>query len=284
MITFIILNYKSLKDTKECINSIKKIDNQEMIKIIVVDNASMNEKEIEEVKDICDDFIYSEKNLGFAKGNNLGASYAIEKYHPDFLCVINSDIIINQKNFINEIINLNKEYNFDVLGPKILPLELDSRNPFPAYKEIEQVEQKIKYTKKIIKIYKNPILRNLLNIYLSLKSKLIKKETKEIIEEERLNVPLHGCALIFSKKYYEKFNNVFYNETFLFHEEEFLYYRCKKNNLVSLYSPRIELIHKEGQSLDKSFDKDYKKMIFRNEEILKSLLLLEKVMKEDLDI
>lgn len=89
--------------------------------------------------------------------------------------------------------------------------------------------------------------------------------------------PLHGCALIFSKKYYKKYKDVFYNDTYLFHEEEFLYYRCKHDNLVFLYSPSIELIHKEGMSLNNRFNNNYEKMIFRNEEILKSLKKLEDV-------
>ena len=91
------------------------------------------------------------------------------------------------------------------------------------------------------------------------------------------NVGLHGCALIFSKKYYEKFENIFYPNTFLFHEEEFLYLRSKQNKLITLYSPSIEIIHKEGQSISKKFNnKKYDALIFRNKEILKSLKLLKK--------
>ena len=46
-----------------------------------------------------------------------------------------------------------------------------------------------------------------------------------------------------------------------------------------LYSPKIELYHKEGSSLSKKFEKKkYDSLIFRNKEILKSLKLLEKEM------
>src|SRR5574344_392703 len=280
MISFIILNYKSTKDTVECINSIKKLNHDCNIKIIVVDNASLNSKEIKQIKPMIDDLILLDKNLGFAKGNNEGCKLAINKYNPDFLCVVNSDIIINQKNFIKNIYKIYDKYEFDVLGPKILPLESDSKNPFNAYENIEQVENKIKYTKKLITIYKNPLLRFLLKIYINFKAIFKAKNIKENYNEDVIGKPLHGCALIFSKKYYKKYNDVFYNETFLFHEEEFLYFRCKHDNLTFVYSPDIELIHKEGQSLNKEFKDKYKKLIFRNEEILKSLLLLEKVMKE----
>ena len=83
MISFVILNYKSTNDTIECVKLIKKYTS---------------------------DLILLKDNVGFAKGNNEGCVYAIDKYHPDFLCVINSDIIINQKDFITSIEKLYKKY------------------------------------------------------------------------------------------------------------------------------------------------------------------------------
>ena len=223
--------------------------------------------------------IINEENIGFAKANNIGCKYAIEHFQPDFLCVINNDVIIEQKDFITQVEKLYKKYKFDILGPKILPEESDSCNPFYAYKTLDEVRERIKYTEKLIKIYQNKFLRLLLNIYLKLKAPFRKEKKTTNGSSDQLNVALHGCALIFSKKYYEKYNDVFYNETFLFHEEEFLALRAKENNLVMLYSPKIELYHKEGSSLAKKFQKQkYDSLIFRNKEILKSLKLLEKEM------
>ena len=277
MISFVILNYKSIKDTIECIDSINKLDSKLNKSIIVVDNCSMTNEEKEIIKKYSNDVLFLEENYGFAKGNNIGSRYAVDKYKPDFLCVINSDTVIEQKDFINKIYDLYDKYRFDILGPKILPEYTESNNPFKVYKTLEEVTDRINYTKKLISIYKNVVLRNLLKLYINTK-RIFKKQIKfKAIEEDVLGVPLHGCAMIFSKKYYEKYNDVFYNETFLFHEEEFLYYRITNDNLISLYSPSINLIHKEGQSLDKEFTNNYKKLIFRNEEILKSLELLRKV-------
>lgn len=273
MISFVILNYKSTKDTIECIESIKKLDGE--YSIIVVDNNTLKADEIKLIKEYTKDLILLNDNLGFAKGNNEGCKYAMKKYKPDYLCVINSDIVINQKDFIAEIDKLYKKYKFDILGPKILPDDSDSCNPFPVYKTLEEVESKIKYHKKLIKIYSNCVLRFLLKIYTS-RPKKVNKPVNGLKDE--IGVGLHGCALIFSKKYYKKYNDIFYPETFLFHEEEFLYLRSVEDKLVTLYSPKIELIHKEGQSLDKEFKEDYKKLVFRNKEILKSLELLKKEM------
>lgn len=274
MMTFVILHYNNIDETMECLDSLEKFNSN----IVVVsnskdyDNLKMIEKRVSKV-------IINEENIGFAKANNIGCKYAIEHFQPDFLCVINNDVIIEQKDFITKVEKLYKKYKFDILGPKILPEESDSCNPFYAYKTLDEVRARIKYTEKLIKIYQNKFLRLLLNIYLKVKAPFRKEKKTTNGSSDQLNVALHGCALIFSKKYYKKYNDVFYNRTFLFHEEEFLALRAKENNLVMLYSPKIELYHKEGSSLAKKFQKQkYDSLIFRNKEILKSLKLLEKEM------
>lgn len=272
---FVILHYNNIKETMECVDSLEKFKQ----KIIVVSN-SKDYDNLRKIEKRVGKVIINEENIGFAKANNIGCKYAIEKFKPDFLCVINNDIVIDQKDFLEKVEKLYKKYQFDVLGPKILPDDLPSVNPFPVYDTLEKIEDRIKYTKKLIKIYDNVILRNLLACYVLIKSKL-KKVSKPVNgEKDELGVALHGCALIFSKKYYERYETVFYNETFLYHEEEFLYYRCKHDNLTFLYSPEVELVHKEGRSLDNSFNNNYKKLIFKNKEILKSLQLLEAVYKK----
>lgn len=276
--TFIILHYNNIDETMECLDSLEKFDSN----IVVVsnskdyDNLKLIEKRVSKV-------IINEENIGFAKANNIGCKYAIEHFQPDFLCVINNDVIIEQEDFITQVDKLYKKYKFDILGPKILPEKSDSCNPFYAYKTLEEVRTRIRYTEKLIKIYQNKFLRLLLNIYLKIKAPFRKEKKITNGTKDELNVALHGCALIFSKKYYKKFNDVFYNGTFLFHEEEFLALRAKKNNLIMLYSPKIELYHKEGSSLSKKFQKrKYDSLIFRNKEILKSLKLLEKeILKQE---
>lgn len=275
MMVFVILHFNNIKETMECVDSLEKFKQ----KIIVVSN-SKDYDNLRKIEKRVDKVIINEENIGFAKANNIGCKYAIEKFKPDFLCVINNDIVIDQKDFLDKVEKLYKKYQFDVLGPKILPDDLPSVNPFPVYDTLEKIEDRIKYTKKLIKIYNSVILRNLLSCYVLIKSKL-KKVSKPVNgDKDELGVALHGCALIFSKRYYERYETVFYNETFLYHEEEFLYYRCKHDNLTFLYSPEVELVHKEGRSLDNSFNNNYKKLIFKNKEILKSLQLLETVYKK----
>lgn len=282
MVSFVILNYKSLEDTIECIKSIKKLRKNKDISIIVVDNATMTANDIIKIKKYTKDLVLLKENIGFANGNNKGCSYAIKKYNPDFLCVINSDTVITQTDFVSRIYSLYQQYQFDILGPKILPDKSESCNPFKVFSTLKEIEDRIIYTKRLIKIYNNCFLRTILDIYIKIKSIFKKKEKHTNGEKTVTGVPLHGCALIFSKKYYEKFPSIFYPKTFLFHEEEFLYLRSIQNNLITLYSPNIDIIHKEGQSINKLLNKDkYKVLIFRNTEILKSLEILKGAIKKE---
>ena len=281
MLTFVILHYKNIKDTIDCLKSIKKLNNQDKISIVVVDNNSLQDIDKDKILKFTSDLILLDENMGFAKGNNKGCSYAINKYHHDYLCVINNDIIINQKDFLKKIEDTYQKTYFDILGPKIITNSGDSVNPFYAYEDIEEIEQKINYSKKIIKIYSNIIYRSLLKVYIFVKHLVKKPKKLENGSEAKFNVALHGCALIFSKKYYKKYKDVFYNETFLYHEEEFLNYRRIHDNLITYYNNDLEVFHKEGSSLNEVFSNNYKKVIFKHKEIIRSLSLLKKVIKEN---
>lgn len=279
MFVFVILHYKNLKDTLECVASLKKIKGNK--KIIVVDNHTLEENDAHLLEKEVDDVILLEENIGFAKANNKGILFACSKYKPKFIAVLNNDIVIYQESFIDIIKKDYQKYHFDMLGGKI-NTPGDSYNPFPALETREVILKEIAYTKKLIFIYESVCLYFLLKVYLTLKH-LIKKPRKmtngTYLQEQ---VPLHGCALVFSKTYLDKYENPFFANTFLFHEEDFLYQRVKKDDLISVYDPSLEVYHKEGASLKTTFKKEREKKLFREQERLKSLLKLEQYMREEL--
>ena len=282
---FVLLHYKNIKDTIECMESIKKLKRQKDAAIIVVDNHTLNKNEITKIKEYTDDIILLKDNVGFAKGNNAGCEYAINNYHPDFLCVMNNDIVIQQNNFLEEIEACYQKTKFDMMGPKIITDDGESVNPFPVYETKEEVEERIRYHEKLNRIYQSSILRELLKIYMKVKSIFKKHVPLENGKESKYDIALHGCAIIFSKKYYKKYKDIFYKETFLYHEEEFLNYRKNRDHLISYYDSKLEVFHKEGSSLNEKFqNNNYKKLIFRNKEVLNSLYLLKEIMDNDKQI
>ena len=88
-ISIITINYNGLKDTCELIDTLPL--NNEIIEVIVVDNAS-TQNEATELERRYPQIIVirSDKNLGFAGGNNLGIQAAKGKY----LFFINNDTIL----------------------------------------------------------------------------------------------------------------------------------------------------------------------------------------------
>ncbi len=269
MVTFVILHYKTIDETLKCLSTIKDTLDGEY-NTIVVDNHTLDDEQKEMIEQYTKDIIVLDDNLGFAKSNNIGAHYAISKYNPDFLAVINNDVYITQSNFIEIIYNDYQKYQFDMLGPWI-ESPGDSCNPFPVIYGKDNIISAIRKSKKLVKIYNNIMLYFLLEMYIKIKH-LIKKPTRlSNAPDIKHNVPLHGCAIIFSKKYYDKYSDVFYDDTFLFHEEEFLYDRLIKDHLTSIYDPNLRVFHQEGTSVKKSSSSQRKSKLFKQQEKIKSL-------------
>ena len=112
-LSIITINYKGLKDTCELIDSIPFKDDME---VIVVDNASKND----EVSEIQNRFPYvsiikSEKNLGFAGGNNLGIKAAKGKY----IFLVNNDTFFKEFSVQALIERLESSPNIGIVCPKI---------------------------------------------------------------------------------------------------------------------------------------------------------------------
>ena len=111
--SIITINYNGLNDTCALIESIPFNDKME---VIVVDNASTND----EISIINQKYSYvrtikSDKNLGFAGGNNLGIKAAKGKY----LFIINNDTIFKDFNIQALIDRLQSSKTIGIVCPKI---------------------------------------------------------------------------------------------------------------------------------------------------------------------
>lgn len=112
-LSVITVNYNGLKDTCELIDSIPFNDEME---VIVVDNASANnEASVMEEKYPYVKVIRSDRNLGFAGGNNLGIRAALGKY----IFLINNDTIFKDFNIQVLIDRLGSSPNIGAVCPKI---------------------------------------------------------------------------------------------------------------------------------------------------------------------
>lgn len=283
---FIILHYNenTIKDTIECVESIKNnIDFKDKYKIIIVENGSKDNstKLLRDKfkKDSSVDIVISKENLGFARGNNLGCKRAIDCYSPDFLIVINNDTVINQRDFLEKIKERYNKGKFHVLGPCIYDKNKNNQNPMKdLIIEIERIDEELnKSRKKLVelnRIRNNSFLMLKSNISKFIYSKVSRKKLDVIdksIKKEIKNIGLHGAALIFSKDYYKIYREIFFEGTFLYLEEDILFYRILKDNLVSVYYPEVEIFHKEDRATQASINKSIDQYIFKEKNIINSL-------------
>lgn len=90
-LSIITVNYNGLEDTSEMISSLQTHVRLSTYEIIVVDNGSSRNEAIILQERFPDIFVIrSEKNLGFAGGNNIG----IRKAQGKFIFLLNNDTII----------------------------------------------------------------------------------------------------------------------------------------------------------------------------------------------
>jgi len=116
-VSIVILNYKSKGLVAQCIKTIRMFEPQCSYEIIVVDNASgdgigaMLESRFPEVR-----FVASERNGGFAAGNNLGIKAATGKY----VLIMNPDITVREGSIDALVRFMNQNRDIGVCGPKLL--------------------------------------------------------------------------------------------------------------------------------------------------------------------
>lgn len=271
-IGFVILNYNTFDVTKDCILSIEnKIDTSEYV-IVVVDNASKDNsneqiaqfiKKREKVILLCND-----KNLGFAKGNNVGIKYINDYFKPDYVVVLNSDTELIQDDLVAKLEKEYKKSEFALLGPLILTANGRCDNSPHCKPTIDNVNKELKNFKKQERIIKLGLYKCYCGIsFLKevISNKIFNRKTENHRNLEfqlyQQQVVLQGCFLVFSKKAFNYING-FDDRTFLYYEEPILFLNLMKYNLVTVYNPEIVIYHKDGISTGKIAKKNKKRLLF----------------------
>jgi GT2 family glycosyltransferase len=115
----VILNYNGSVDTLNCVKSIRNIDVDDPI--IIVDNHS-DENDYQNLKkNIAKEaiIIRTEKNLGYAGGNNVGIKKALE-LQCKYICVINNDTVVVEDIFSPCIDVLTEDRKIAFVSPTIV--------------------------------------------------------------------------------------------------------------------------------------------------------------------
>lgn len=229
MVGFIVLNYRSIKDVKKCVASIRNLTKMQY-KIYIVDNASGDDsvlllkKNYSLSEDVC--VLCSDCNRGYSAGNNIGVKKAISD-GVDNLIIINPDVILENDiaSIFSDRLNTKKDVGI------VVPYITDAKGNFG------QIFRK-EYTFKRALLERKPFL-----YLVRLSSDLsVDIDVPDIEKEFEFAGVGSGCCFMISSKLLESIN-YFDEGQFLYYEEYVLGKKMKDKNLKTLYVPSARVIH-----------------------------------------
>lgn len=208
----VVLNYR---DSERAVKLAKRVEAFNAVNhIVIVDNNSQDgsyerllQCESDKIK-----VIKSDKNGGFAAGNNIGAKYVVENYHPDFLFFANTDTIFEEQNILKCIEVLKNDSTLGLVSTRMY-------GP-------DDKEQKASY--------KYPTYRSLVKGLFYINRKRWYNSMIRSIAEEKIYQPIErvdyirGSFMFFKAQALEK-ADYFDEHTFLYFEEPII---CKRLNKV----------------------------------------------------
>lgn len=290
MVVFVVLHYQDADITYKCVAAIEKVMREVDYHIIIVDNASPDEigrkiKKYYKANKHCT-VILNQRNLGFAQGNNIGYLYAKKHYSPQYIIVMNNDVIIEDVDFPKKVEKISCETEFDILGPNIIRADTGQRqNPMRShyYEELQTLFKEYR------KRYKYPLFYFSFEVIQGkIREKLLKRERTQMVKHNEIDIPermynpvLHGACYICAKRFIDSEDALFDPRTFLYWEEYLLWLKCYKKKYTLVYDPSVSVLHLSGYSTVKAQEKAYKRTKTFYQNYYDSLkILIETVEKE----
>jgi hypothetical protein len=217
-VSIIILNWNGLKDTIECLESLKKITYPNY-EVIVVDNGSEG-NDADVLEERYGDYIRlirNKENLGFAGGNNV-AMRMVRDRGIEYILILNNDVIV-EKNFLEPLVeSMLKDENIGIIGPA----NYDYYHP----SKILSLGRKINYWKgSAIEV-------------------ITSGEQKELDS-------LIGCCLLIKRGVIDKIG-YFYEPYFLNFEETDFCLKAKKAGFKIMCEKKSKIWHKVGGVLNRT--------------------------------
>jgi len=237
-LSIIILSYNTKKLLKKCLESVIK-SSPPRTEIIIVDNGSTDGsvKYINELTDcglrisgVRIRAILNEKNLGFARGNNIG----IKAARGEYIMLLNSDTIV-KKGAIKNLITFLKKNSSEKLAVSPLLLLPDGQPQIDYYMRFPNLWQ--------IFFYHNPVLRPVVMRIAFVQNLIAQEPCLKPFEVDQLP----GAALIASRNVWKKVGLLDEDYHFLFEDVDWCW-RAKKLGVKLMVVPRAKIVHIGGAS------------------------------------
>ena len=223
----ILLNYGSANLVIESLKRLVKFKKQPYI--IVVNNDYRDteclKKKVAEFNNIDMHFINSDVNCGYARGNNIGLRYALEKLNVHFCVVANPDVDIDE--YV-----LEKFYNFISLNPSYLAVSgqmmTDEGEYLMSHWALPNPISDFKNTSSFLRLMKKPAFYDGVSKNVDI---------------------LQGALVMYNLK---NFNSIglFDHRTFLYGEERIVGWKANKATLPMYYMSDVKFKHKVGASIN----------------------------------
>jgi len=165
--------------------------------------------------------IKSDKNYGFAEGNNIGIRFALNHLDPDYVLLLNNDTFV-EKNFLESLVETAEtDKNIGIVGPKVC-------------------------------YYHKPEVINSAGVVMNWSSGIGTNLGIDEVDEGQFNETsdfdaLIGVCLLIRTSVFEKIGYLD-QKFFLLLEETDFCIRAKNSNFRVIFHPKSKVYHKEGFS------------------------------------
>lgn len=257
MYTVIVVDYNTIEKTIDYIKHCKRqLIQQDMFHAIVVDNGTRTDT-LDIVNSVFGEgekivtsleketYLYNSKqfgeivlclakeNLGYAKGNNLGASLAKEVFRDSYYLICNNDLIIKEVIELKKVTDVFNDYpQVAVIGPYIEGVDGSVQNPHK---------------------YQNAFCKLILWYWNIMFFHLFENAICDIDYDGKSKVCdwVTGCFLFVKADAFEK-AGMFDEHTFLYGEELILCKRLESIGFSCYFYNNIRIIHNHGETVKKS--------------------------------
>ncbi|MCY2687799.1 glycosyltransferase [Salinimicrobium sp. TH3] len=237
----VILNYNSYQDTISLVENIQLQTVAQNIYIIIVDNNSPNGSFEElfkyKLKYSNVEVLQTGANLGYAKGNNFGLKYLEKNIHPDYVAILNNDIIL-PNNCFEKLID---KYSTLENPAIIAPMERSPNGNAAILGPLRSFWEDI--------------------LSLSMLHRVLNKKKPVIVDNtnnQAMKVEVIGGSFMFSD--FKRFKQLgyFYPKTFLYVEERFVAHAVKQQGFNNYVLLEESYIHDHSATIN-SFHNTYSK-------------------------
>jgi GT2 family glycosyltransferase len=240
-LAFICTNYNNSQVTSEAVRSLGIAKDRAELRIIIVDNASAD-THVETLRTIESnnqhvEVIYSERNLGYFNGLNLGIQRLLSTDPKFDLVVVGNNDLIFPPDFADSLernVGLFKKH--PVISPDIVTLDGEHQNPHVLHgiSAFRTLVYDAYYTSHTIA----QIIRKLAAITRRATDRADEThyETAQEIEQG------YGACYLLTPMFFLHFSELS-APTFMYHEELFLTEQLREQGMRVYYDPSIQVFH-----------------------------------------